>query len=119
MEKLLKSEKALARLENLRAFLLSEKWMAILFVITGIFACLHSFYPRSAIDIWGTVVLAYITGFCFIVSGDIFAMLIPALFTYCIAIRCYNSLSEFTSIIWLVVPLVAALLFNIVAYYKV
>lgn len=118
MEKLLKTEKSLMRLQNLRAFLLSEKWMAILFVITGIFACLHSFYPRSSVDIWGTVVLAYITGFCFVVSGDIFAMIIPALFTYCIAIRCYNSLSEFTSIIWCALPIVAALLFNIVAYYK-
>ncbi|MBR0534875.1 MAG: O-antigen ligase family protein [Clostridia bacterium] len=118
MEKLLKSESSLKRLEALRAFLLSEKWMAVLFVITGVFACLHSFYPRSSIDIWGTVVLGYITAFCFIVSGDIFTMLLPALFTYCIAIRCYNSLEEFKSIILFAVPLVASFLFNIVAYSK-
>lgn len=118
MEKFLKSEKSLVRLEKVRAFLLSEKWMAILFVITGIIACLHSFFPRSTVDIWGTVILAYITGACFVISGDIFAMLIPTLFTYCIAIRCYNSLEDFKSIIWFAVPLVAALLFNIIAYYK-
>ncbi len=118
MERFLKTEKALQRLENIRAFLLTEKWMAILFVIAGFFACAHSFYPRSTFDIWGTVVLAYVTAFCFLVSGDIFAMLTPALFTYCIAIRCYNSLSEFTSIIWVFLPLVAIFLFNIVAYSK-
>jgi hypothetical protein len=45
-------------------------------------------------------------------------MLLPALFTYCIAIRCYNSLEEFKSIILFAVPLVASFLFNIVAYSK-
>lgn len=102
----------------IRAFLLSEKWMAILFVITGIFACLNSFYPKEQFNIWGTVVLAYITGAVFVISGDIFTMLLPSLFTYCLAIRCYNSLQAFTNIIWLAIPLACAVLFNIVAYYK-
>lgn len=118
MEHILKSEKSLQRLENIRKFLLSEKWMAVLFVIAGIFACLHSFFPKGSFQIWGTVVLAYITGFVFIVSGDIFAMLIPGMFTYCIAIRCYDSLDEFMSIGLFAVPLVAIVLFNIIAYFK-
>lgn len=118
MEYIFKSEKSLERIQNIRKFLLSEKWMTILFVIAGLFACLHSYFPKEQFHIWGTVVLAYITGFCFVLSGDIFAMLIPTLFTYCIAIRCYNSLETFTNIIWLVVPLVIAVVFNIVAYFK-
>lgn len=118
MEHILKSEKSLQRLENIRKFLLSEEWMAVLFVIAGIFACLHSFFPNGSFQIWGTVVLAYITGFVFIVSGDIFAMLIPGMFTYCIAIRCYDSLDEFKSIGLFAVPLVAIVLFNIIAYFK-
>lgn len=118
MERFLKSEKSLARLEALRDFLLTEKWMTILFVIAGILACLHSVFPAEGFQIWGTVILAYITGFCFVVSGDIFAMLIPSMFTYCIAIRCYNSLDDFMSIIPIFIPLVAAFLFNIIVYFK-
>ncbi len=118
MERFLKSPKSLQQLEKLRSFLLSDKWMGILFVITLIFACLHSFYPKEQYQIWGTVVLAYITGFVFVVSGDVFTMIIPSLFTYCIAIRCYNSLEAFTSIFWVGIPLVAMLLFNIIVYYK-
>ncbi len=106
------------RLEHIRKFLLSEKWMAVLFVIAGVFACLHSFFPNGSIQIWGTVVLAYITGIVFVLSGDIFAMLIPGTFTYCIAIRCYDSLDDFKSIGFFAVPLVAMLLFNIIAYFK-
>ena len=81
MEYIFKSEKALERLEKIRAFLLSEKWMTILFVIAGAFACLHSAFPKEQFHIWGSVVLAYITGIVFVLSGDIFAMLIPAMFT--------------------------------------
>ena len=118
MEHILKSEKALQNLEQIRKFLLSEKWMTILFVITGIFACLHSYFPQEQFHIWGSVVLAYITGIVFVLSGDIFAMLIPAMFTYCIGIRCYNSLSTFGEIWWLAIPLVIMALFNIIAYFK-
>ncbi len=118
MEHLLKSEKALDRLKRVRTFLLSEKWMMILFVIATIFACLHSFFPKEQFHILGAVVLAYITGVVFVISGDIFTMLIPAMFTYCIGIRCYNSLSTFSGIWWLAIPLVAMALFNIIAYFK-
>ena len=118
MEHILKSETALKKLEIIRGFLLSEKWMAILFVIAGTFACLHSAFPKEQFHIWGSVVLAYITGIVFVLSGDILAMLIPAMFTYCIGIRCYNSLATFGKIWWLAIPLVIMALFNIIAYFK-
>ncbi len=118
MEFILKSDKALEKLNNIRLFLLSDKWMSVLFVITGAIACIHSFFPKDDYHIWGTVILAYITGICFVLTGDIFAMLIPALFTYCIAIRCYDSLEDFSKIAWLAIPLVVMLLFNLVAYFK-
>lgn len=118
MEYLIKSEKGLTKLEELRTFLLSDKWMVLLFGITGVFACLHSYFPEAQFQIWGTVVLAYITGFVFIVSGDIFTMLIPALFTYLIAMRCYDSLSTFMGLIWLILPLIPIILFNLIAYRK-
>lgn len=118
MEHFLKKDSSLKKLENLRKFLLSDKWIAILFTVAGIFACLHSFFPKSQFQIWGTVVLAYFTGFTFVVTGDILAMLIPTLFTYLIAMRCYNSLSAFMNIAWILVPLVFVILFNIVAYRK-
>ena len=118
MEYILKSENALKKLESIRKFLLSDKWVAILFTVAGVFACLHSFFPKEQFQIWGTVVLAYFTGVTFVLSGDIMAMLTPAMFTYLIAIRCYNSLSTFMGIAWVFIPLIFMLLFNIIAYRK-
>ena len=118
MEYIFKSDRSLKVIEKVREFILSEQWMWILFCIAAIFACLHSYFPDEKFQIWGTVVLAYITGFCFLFSGDIFAMLIPTLFTYLIAMRCYNSLEDFMSIAWLLVPLIAIILFNLVVYRK-
>ena len=51
-------------------------------------------------------------------TGDILAMLIPLMFTYLVAIRCYNSLNDFMSIIWLAIPLIAIIIFNLVVYRK-
>lgn len=118
MEYILKSENALKKLKNIRAFLLSDRWMGILFAITAVFACLHSYFPYEHFQIWGTVILGYITGITFVLTGDVMAMLIPCMFTYMIAIRCYNSLATFMGIFWVFIPLVAMLLFNIIAYRK-
>lgn len=118
MEKLFKSEKSLKQINTIREFLLTDRFKLILFIIAGIFAILHSLYPKGNYHIWGTVVLGYITGFCWLFSGDIFAMMTPALFTYLIAIRCYNSLNAFMSIWWLLLPLVAIVLFNVIVYGK-
>ncbi len=117
MEYFLKSEKSLNKLHDLRLFLLSDKWMVILFAITGVFACLHSYFNGSW-DIIGTCVMAYITGICFVITGDILAMLIPVMFTYMIAIRCYDSLKEFLAIWWIFIPIIIMALFNIIAYRK-
>ncbi len=118
MERLFKSEKSKMQINMIREFLLSDRWKLVLFIIAGVFALLHSMFPKENYHIWGTVVLAYITGFCFLFSGDIFAMLTPAMFTYLIAIRCYNSLATFMSIWWVAIPLIAVLLFNIIIYGK-
>lgn len=118
MDNIIKSESGLKKLEQIRKFLLSDRWLAVLFVVSAVFACLHSFFPNGQFQIWGTVVLAYITAGVFVLSGDIMAMLIPLLFTYLIAMRCYNSLSSFLSIAWVLVPLVFAVLFNVIAYRK-
>lgn len=118
MEYFIKSDSGLKKLEQIRKFLLSDRWLAVLFSVAAVFACLHSFFPKGQFQIWGTVVLAYITGATFVLSGDIMAMLIPTLFTYLIAMRCYDSLSSFLSIAWLLVPLIFAVLFNVIAYGK-
>ncbi len=125
MEYFLKSEKSLKKLQDLRLFLLSNKWMVILFCITAVFAGLHSYFDGisdvtrlSSFSLIGTIVMAYITGFCFVITGDILAMLIPALFTYMIAIRCYNSLNAFMSIWYVFIPVILMVLFNIIAYRK-
>ncbi len=126
MEYLIKTEKSLEKLKKLRLFLLSDKWMVILFAITGIFAGLHSYISGvdriddvtsvSSFALIGTLVMAYITGFCCVVTGDVLAMLIPAMFTYMLAIRCYNSLDAFLSVWYLFVPIILMLLFNLVVY---
>ncbi len=123
MEKIFKSESSLKRINKIRDFLFSDKWVAILFVVAAVFACLDSFYARGSdtnhqFAIAGTVVLAYFTGFCFLFTGDILAMLIPLMFTYLVAIRCYNSLNDFLSIIWLAIPLIGIIIFNLVVYRK-
>ena len=114
MEYIFKSESSLKRIEAIRKFLLGDIWLIILAVVAFVFACLNSLYPKEDYHIRGTVVLAYMSGFSFLMSGDIFAMLTPGLFTYLIAIRCYNSLSTFLGIIWVFIPLIAIALFNII-----
>lgn len=121
MEHIFKSEKSLKRIEGIRKFLFSDKWIAILFVVAAIFSCLDSAVARGTdfnhgFAIAGTVVLAYLSGFCFLFTGDILAMLIPVLFTYLVAIRCYNSLSAFLGIFWLLIPLIGIAIFNLVMY---
>lgn len=116
MEYIFKSQKSLTRINKIRHFLLSNQWMALLFLVTGIFACLSSAFPGKNIEIFGTVVMAYVTGFVFLMSADIIALIIPLLFTYMLAIRCYDSLSTFMSIFPVAIPLIAIILFNLIVY---
>ncbi len=116
MEYFIKSESGLNKLNRLRDFLISDKWIGVLFIVTAAFACLHSYFPDKQFQIWGTVFLAYISGITFVISGDILTMLLPTLFTYMIAIRCYDSLSTFLGIWWALVPIIPMALFNLIAY---
>ncbi len=118
MEYILKSDKSLKRLEWLRSFIEGERWLTILFTISGIIAGFSSYLPKAHIEIYGTVLLAYITGFCFVITRNILGWLTPFMFTYLIAIRCYNSLDSFMGLIWLAPPLIVALLFHFIAYRK-
>ena len=118
MNNILKSEKSVKTLAEIRKFLLSDRWMVALALFTMIIACLHSHFPKEDFHIWGSVVLGYITGVCFLLTGDIMAMLIPTLFTYIIAMRCYNSLEAFSKIWYLAIPLAFMLLFNLIYYGK-
>ncbi len=118
MEYIFKSEKSIKNIERLRAFLISEKWMAILFVITGAIACLSSYLPKAQIEIYGTIFMGYITGVCLLIVRDIMGWLTPALFTYFIAIRCYDSLATFMGLKIFFIPLIFMLLFHFIVYRK-
>ncbi len=118
MEYIFKSEKSLMRLEKLRHFLTSDKWMFILFAIAGVILACDFYWGKANIDIYGTVIMAYITAFCVVVCNSILGWLIPVMFTYLVAIQCYNSFDKFMGLIWLVPPLIAAILFHLVAYRK-
>lgn len=118
MEYIFKSEKSLNIIEKIRAFLVSEKWMGILFFVAGVISVLSSFFPKAQIEIYGTIFMAYITGFCVIIVRDVMGWLIPVMFTYLIAIRCYDSLDIFMGLKWFAVPLIFMLLFHIIAYRK-
>ena len=63
MEMIFKSEQALKRIEKVRAFLLSEKWMAVLFCLAGVFTTLGAFFPEKNVEAIGTIVFGYILGF--------------------------------------------------------
>lgn len=118
MTNILKSEKSVKTLAEIRRFLLSDRWMIALAVFTMAIVCLHAHFPDEDFHIWGSVVLGYITGVCFLLTGDIMAMLIPTLFTYIVAMRCYNSLEAFSGIWYLAIPLIIIFLFNLIYYGK-
>lgn len=118
MEKLFKSDTSLSRIEKIRAFLLSDRWIAVLFCLAGVIVTISSHLPELKLEIIGTIVFAYIVGITIILTDDIMAGLIPFMFTYLIAIRCYDSFDDFMKYKWLIVPLIPMLLFYIIAYYK-
>ncbi|MBQ5677789.1 MAG: O-antigen ligase family protein [Clostridia bacterium] len=118
MESVFKSEKAQNRIQNIRAFLLSDRWIAILFCLAGIITTTSSYFPEAKIEITGTIFFAYIIGITMVLSNDLMAGLIPFMFTYLIAIRCYDSFDDFMQYKWLVLPLIPMVLFNIIAYWK-
>ncbi len=118
MEMIFKSEKSLKRIEKIRAFLLSDKWMAVLFCLAGVFTTLSAIYPEAQFEIKGTIVFVYIVGFCLALSDDIMAALAPFSLAALVAIKCYDSFNVFMSYKWYIVPVAVLLLFHIVAYRK-
>lgn len=57
MELIFKSETAQKRIENIRAFLLSEKWMVILSCLAGFIIVLSHRFPDAQLEIKGTIFL--------------------------------------------------------------
>lgn len=118
MEYIFKSEKALKKIQEVRAFLLSDKWIAVLFCLAGVVTTAATYFPEAKIEIVGTIFFGYILGFTLVISNDVMAWLIPVMFTYLIAIRCYDSFDDFVGYIWLAPPLLIMLLFHFIAYRK-
>lgn len=118
MSNYFKSDIHLNRLEKVRAFLLSNEWMAVLFCLAGVFTSLSSFYPDKQIEVIGTIVFLYILGFCICISDDIMAGLAPFSLTSLVAIKCYDSFDVFMGYIWYLVPLAGFVLFHLIAYRK-
>jgi hypothetical protein len=115
MELIFKSEKSLKRIQQIRAFLLSEKWMAILFCICSVFTTLAALFPDDQFEIIGTIVGVYISAICFTLSDDIMAIMAPLSLTALVAIKCYDSFDAFMSFKWYIVPVIPFLLFPIIA----
>lgn len=118
MELIFKSEKSLKRIQQIRAFLLSDKWMAVLFCVCGVITTLAALFPDAQYDVIGTIIGVYITAFCFTLSDDIMAILAPFSLTALVAIKCYDSFDAFMSFKWYIVPVVPFVLFPIIAYWK-
>ena len=118
MELIFKSEKALKRIQELRTFLLSDKWITFLFCIAGVIVTASSYMPEAKVEITGTIFFAYIIGITMVISGDLMTSLIPFMFTYLIAIRCYDSFDDFMQYKWFAIPLIPMVLFYVVAYWK-
>ncbi len=118
METVFKSSKAQVKIQEVREFLLSDKWIAILFCLAGIISIAASYMPEAKVQITGTIFFAYIVGITIVLSDDLMAGLIPFMFTYLIAIRCYDSFNDFMQYKWLALPLIPMVLFHVIAYWK-
>ncbi len=118
MEKIFKTEQSLKRIKKIRAFLLSDKWMAILFCLAGMFTSLGALYPEKQVEVIGTIVFVYIIGFSICLSDDIMAGLAPFSLTALVAIKCYDSFDIFMGYFWWFVPIAGLLLFHLIAYRK-
>ena len=113
-----KSEKAQNRIQELRSFLVSDRWMAVLFCLAGIISVAGAYFPKEKLEIPGTVLFAYIVGFTLVISDDLMASLIPFMFTYLTAIKCYDSFNAFMEYKWFVIPLILMILFHVIVYHK-
>ena len=118
MELFFKSENSLKRIEDIRTFLLSKRWMALLSSLAAIIMVISHRFPEANLEIKGTIFFAYIIGIVIVLSNDILAGLIPFMLTYLIAIKCYDSFDKFMAYKWYAIPLVIMVLFHLIAYFK-
>ncbi len=101
----LKSEKA----EKIRSFLLTDKYMMLLFIIAAVVTVFH-------LDAIGIALIILIVSFTLVISDDLMATVLPFLLISEALIKCYDSFDYFIKIVWVGIPLIAALIFHFVHY---
>lgn len=107
-----------SRIKNIRAFLLSNEWMAVLFCLGAIFTTFSDFFPYQKIEIYGTLIFGLILSVCLLLSDDVMAGLAPFMMTCLIAIKCYDSFNTFIKFKWLAIPIAFCVLFHLIVYHK-
>ena len=99
-----------AVVKKMRSFVISESFMAILFVV----ACIITTFRLEVI---GTAVFCLLISFLLVVCDDLLTTTLPFLLLTQTVIKQYDSYDTFIGLIWIAIPVVASLVFHFV-YYK-
>ena len=93
----------------LRRFLISEKFMLMLFALASVITIFH-------LEVIGIFAFILIISFILIVCDDLLATTLPFLLVSLTMIKCYGSYDTFIKIVWLAAVPVAALIFHFIRY---
>lgn len=93
----------------IRKFLISEKFMLILFALAAAVTVLH-------IEAIGVALFILIVSFILVISDDLLATTLPFLLISETLIKCYDSFDYFIKIVWVAVPLIVALVYHFTHY---
>lgn len=104
-----KKERFSERLNMLRSFLISEKFMLILFAVAGVITVFDA-------EIQGLIIFAFTICFILIVCDDLIATTMPFLLVALTLIKCYDSYNVFINYVWVGIPVVFSLLFHFIFY---
>lgn len=96
-------------LGRLREFLISEKFMLMLFAIACVITVFH-------LEIAGVFIFVFIISFLLVVCEDLLTTTLPFLLLSETLIKCYGSYHTFIKYIWLGAIPIAALIFHLVCY---
>lgn len=99
------------KLNAVREFMLTGRYMMILFFVAAIFTTFN-------IEVAGVLTFATITALTLVICEDIFAPFMPFMFTCLIAMRCYNSFSIFIQYVPLGIFLIICVLMHFVLYWR-
>ncbi len=98
-----------SKLNNLRKFLISEKFMLMLFALACVITVFH-------LEVAGVFAFIIIISFILIVSDDLLATTLPFLLLCETVIKCYGSYQTYIKIVWIAVLPVASLIFHFIYY---